>query len=246
MLRQHGKQEDFEMCTNISLKTSKKDYLFARTMDFSYELEPEFVVFPRNYPLPFLPQDTNGQEHHAFMGLSKNISVYQMADGINEHGLAAAALYFEGYAHYQSEITPGMTGVAPEELVQLVLATCKTIEEIKALFENYCIVSRKLDFLGIVPPLHWAFHDVKGNSVVLEVTKSGVYFYEHDLGVLANSPGYEWHVTNARNYISLDPVERQIKSAGKSRIKIMGKLRFFYLNDLKSLYYTIKSQIIIM
>lgn len=48
------------------------------------------------------------------------------------------------------------------------------------------------------------------------------------------------------NVSSQYSVERQIKSAGKSRIKIRKKLRFLYLNDLKSLYYTIKSQIIIM
>ena len=126
-------------------KSTNNDYLFARTLDFSFELEPEFVFFPRHYPLSLGIDNITNSDHYAFMGLAKNIGSYQIADGINEHGLASAAFYFEGYASYADETIDGTIGIAAEQLVQLVLAQCKSIRDIKALFKNYTILSTKLD-----------------------------------------------------------------------------------------------------
>lgn len=204
-------------------KSTNNDYLFARTLDFSFELEPEFVYFPRYYPLSLGIDNITNSDHYAFMGLDKNIGSYQMADGINEHGLAAAALYFEGYASYADEAIDGTIGIAAEQLVQLVLAQCKSIRDIKALFKNYTILSTKLDFIGTVLPLHWSFHDIHGDKAVLEITHIGTHFCENELGVLANSPDYIWHETNVRNYISLDPNQVSPKTLFGQEFKAFGQ-----------------------
>lgn len=194
------------MCTNITLKTNQDVHLQARTMDFSFDLEPEMIVIPRNHPLEFTFKDDSLHKHHAFMGLAKNIGTYSMADGINEHGLSAAALYFEGYAHY-SEDGLGVDALAPHEYIMWMLASCKSIDDVREEVKKHSISNHKVDFLGVVPPLHWVFQDISGTSIIVEPTLKGIEIHENKVGVLTNSPDYQWHLTNIRNYIGLDPVQ---------------------------------------
>ena len=39
--------------------------------------------------------------------------------------------------------------------------------------------------------------------MVLEIVGGKPTFYENTLGVLTNSPGFEWHLTNLNNYVNL-------------------------------------------
>ena len=192
------------MCTSITLKSADQKFLMARTMDFSFELEPEMVIYPRNYPIKFSRIEAPLKTHYGFMGLSKNIGGYLLADGVNEKGLSIAALYFEGYAQYQEENEDAIN-IGAHEAVQYVLATCTNAEEAIHFFITHNIVAIKLDYLGVVPPLHWTILDPTGAAYIVELTKYGVEVHENKIGVLTNSPNYEWHLTNLRNYIGMDP-----------------------------------------
>ena len=198
------------MCTSITVTSADNKHLLARTMDFSFQLDPEMVVFPRNFALAFDVAATL-TTHYAFLGLAKDVGNYYIADGINEFGLSGAALYFEGYAVYSPQTKTSKAMVAPHELVMWILANCKTIEDVQNEFtSNIVVVEQTMGFLGTVPPLHWVFQDSTGSSIVVEVVEEGVKFYQNNLGILTNSPDYPWHMTNVRNYIGLDPM--QVKS----------------------------------
>lgn len=192
------------MCTSIVLKSKDNNYLMARTMDFSFELEPVFAVYPRKRPMQFAYFDKPMIEHYAFMGLAKNLGDYFIADGVNEHGLSGAALYFEGYATYEVEVIKNGS-LSPIELVQFALATCKSIDEVKEMFGKYPVVEQKLELIGGVPPLHWTFQDANGNAIIVEKGREGLNIFDNKIGVMTNAPDYLWHLTNVRNYIGLDP-----------------------------------------
>ncbi|QIK69132.1 choloylglycine hydrolase family protein [Erysipelothrix sp. HDW6C] len=194
------------MCTNITLKNNNGDYLLARTMDFSFELEPEMLIIPRNYPMKFALKDSPLENHYAFAGLGKNIGSYTIADGVNEFGLSGAALYFAGYAHYD-DIVEDVNALAPHEYIMWMLATCKTIDDVKDAIAEHAVSGVELEFLGTTPPLHWSFQDISGNAIIVEPTIRGIEIHENKIGVLTNSPDYAWHLTNVRNYIGLDPVQ---------------------------------------
>lgn len=210
------------MCTNITLKSSDNKFLMARTMDFSFELSPEMAVFGRNVPLKFDVADVMN-EHYAFMGLAKDVGTYYVADGINEFGLTGAALYFEGYAHYESPSEHFDTMVAPHEVVMWMLASCKTVDDVVSKFKEITIVEHVMGFLGVIPPLHWTFLDTTGHSVVVEITENGIHFENNALGVLTNSPDYNWHLTNVRNYIGLDPNQRENRTIYGMEFKPFGQ-----------------------
>ncbi|VEI05868.1 linear amide C-N hydrolase [Kurthia zopfii] len=192
------------MCTSITLNSTDQKYLLARTMDFSFNLEPEMVVFPRESALNFDLADSL-QQHYAFAGLAKDIGSYYIADGINEFGLTGAALYFEGCAHYAKKSTEDQVEIAPHEVIMWMLAQYKSVDEVKTAFHQIKVVEKPLEFLGTVPPLHWVFSDEQGNSIIVEIMEDGLHIEENNLGVLTNSPDYKWHMTNVRNYIGLDP-----------------------------------------
>lgn len=211
------------MCTHITLSSKDGKHLSARTMDFSYELDPEMVMYPRNLKLDFIFDKFAKEQHYAFMGLSKNIGAYMCADGINEHGLSGAELYFEGYSVYADKPAEGKTNLAVHELLIWFLAYCKTTQEAVDALESINVVSVDLELIGRTPPLHWVLQDASGHSVIIEITKHGIEVHKNDLGVLTNSPNYEWHLTNVRNYIGLQPHQNQSRIIQGVELKPFGQ-----------------------
>jgi choloylglycine hydrolase len=55
------------------------------------------------------------------------------------------------------------------------------------------------------PPFHYIVFDKDGNSIVIEPVDGKLNVYDNALGVLTNSPGFDWHLTNLRNFINLSP-----------------------------------------
>ena len=63
-------------------------------------------------------------------------------------------------------------------------------------------------------PLHYVIHDPSGDCVVIEYTKGKVTLYDNPLGVMTNSPTFDWMLTNLDNYINLSMYnmsERQLR-----------------------------------
>jgi choloylglycine hydrolase len=46
-------------------------------------------------------------------------------------------------------------------------------------------------------------HDAFGKSLVIEYIKGELKLYDNPLGVMTNSPSFDWQMTNLRNYVHL-------------------------------------------
>ena len=57
--------------------------------------------------------------------------------------------------------------------------------------------------MGFVPPCHYIVNDAGGRCVVLEYVGGELKIHDNPLGVITNSPTFDWHVTNLRNYVNL-------------------------------------------
>jgi choloylglycine hydrolase len=60
---------------------------------------------------------------------------------------------------------------------------------------------------------HYTFHDPSGDSIVVEWIHGAAKIYDNELGVMTNSPDFEWHRVNLNNYINLtadDAPSRQL------------------------------------
>ncbi|MEI5990105.1 linear amide C-N hydrolase [Enterococcus crotali] len=198
------------MCTSVTMTTKDQTVLLARTMDFAVILDAEPTFIPRKKFVFANDKSDDHKNDFAFVGMARQMDngEFVFADGLNEKGLSCAALYFSGYAEYNSQDRDKKYSLAPHDVVPFLLSNCSTIEDVTRTMENVQVDNTALDFLGIVLPLHWVITDNTGKSIVIEYTEQTLYIHENTIGVMTNSPDYKWHTTNLRNYIGLQPDQK--------------------------------------
>ena len=83
-----------------------------------------------------------------------------------------------------------------------------TIGEVRSAIQNgECVIAPTvLEGWGTeAPPFHYIVFDNTGASIVIEPIDGKLKVFDNRLGVLTNSPAFDWHITNLRNYIALNP-----------------------------------------
>lgn len=196
------------MCTAITFQSTEKENFLGRTMDFSYDIQPGVYVVSKNYRWYSLATMDKYVDLYSFICMGQRMNnLFGVFDGVNEKGFAAAALYFKDYAYYDLEVEDKMP-IASLDFLHYILGQCSSVKDLKALLKNITIVGVKDPVTNTVAPLHWVATDRSGKSVVIEQTKRGLNIIDNPIGVLANSPDFNWHMTNLRNYINIS-VEQQ-------------------------------------
>ena len=213
------------MCTAMTILTPKKDIIFGRTMDFSYPLAPELYFIPKGYRWNNIQNTHQIRNQYRVMGIGQNISPVILADGINEMGFAAAALYFPGYAQYDEPDVKDTSTlcVAALEMVNFLLGQCASVEHAALILKSIRIVGVKDAVTNSVAPLHWLIADRQGRCMTVEKTEDGLSLMENPIGVLANSPDFNWHMTNLRSYRNLEPHQKQESSLGSVKLTPFGQ-----------------------
>lgn len=89
--------------------------------------------------------------------------------------------------------------------MQWMLSSFKTVDEIVANLNQVIVVNVDYkEFGGAALPFHFKIVDPTGNSKIIEIVNKGeVKIYEPYIGVITNSPTYDWHVINPCNYLGL-------------------------------------------
>lgn len=201
------------MCTAMFMSKAHHNSYFGRTMDFSYPLCPELYFVPKNYQWNNILETHSICSHYAFMGIGQNISPVVFADGVNEMGFAAAALYFPGYAQYDSvsfnySATPSVSAV---ELVGFLLGQSSSVDEAVSILHSIKIVGTEDPITNSIAPLHWIMADNSGRCMTIEKTADGLHLTDNPIGVLSNSPDFQWHMTNLRNYMNVSQFQTEEK-----------------------------------
>ncbi|WOA55928.1 choloylglycine hydrolase family protein [Bacillus mycoides] len=191
------------MCTSLTLQTKNGQHLFARTMDFTLDLNQEVIIIPRHYQWNNITGEIINTKHATVgMGINHQGRII-MADGVNEAGMTCATLYFPGFATYSQSIDDNKTNLAPFDFVTWSLTQFNSVKELKKSVDSLTFLDIPLPDLGLTPPLHWILADKWGECIVLEPTNEGLKMYDNPLGVMTNSPEFNWHLQNLRQYIGL-------------------------------------------
>ena len=201
------------MCTAITVQSLQGTSYIGRNMDFSYELQPHVYFTPRGYRWTNVVTGGEIRNAYSFMGIGQELDgVLGFFDGVNEHGFAAAALYFAGYARYDTAMQrASAVQVASYDVLQYMLGQCESVDDLREQMETLYIIGMPDPLTRTVAPLHWIAADRTGQCVILEQTDRGVELFSNPVGVLANSPEFPWHMTNLRNYMETSP--RQLEEA---------------------------------
>lgn len=193
------------MCTGVRLIAKDGAVVYARTMEFAKDVQSNVLVIPRNYELQGTAVDnTNGlswKSTYAVVGANA-MDVVGIIDGVNEMGLAGGLFYFSGYAGYETAEDATLS-IAPWELMTWILTNFKNVGEVKQALPHIKVVSAVFGPWGLTPPVHAIVHDANGQSVVIEYVDGNLHMHDNALGVITNSPTFDWHLTNLKNYISL-------------------------------------------
>lgn len=213
------------MCTAMTLQTIQGNTWFGRTMDFSYPLDPELYIVPKGYEWNNLTNTHRIRNRYSYIGIGQNISPLIFADGVNEMGFSAAALYFPGYARYDyvQSRDPAVPSIAAIELVNFMLGICGSTAQAASILPTIRIVGVKDSVTDSVAPLHWIIADQSGSCMVIEKTQEGLNIMDNPIGVLSNSPDFKWHLTNLRNYINAAPAQRQEADWGTVNLTAFGQ-----------------------
>ncbi|PFC88612.1 choloylglycine hydrolase [Bacillus anthracis] len=191
------------MCTSLTLQTKHGQHLFARTMDFTLDMNQEVIIIPRHYQWNNITGEMIDTKHATVgMGINHQGRII-MADGVNEAGMTCATLYFPGFATYSQSIDDNKTNLAPFDFVTWSLTQFNSVKELKGSIDSLTFLDIPLPDLGLTPPLHWILADKRGDCIVLEPTNEGLKMYDNPLGVMTNSPEFNWHLQNLRQYIGL-------------------------------------------
>lgn len=210
-------------CTGITLKSGDGACIVARTIEWGgSDLRSRYVVVPRGCRQQSLvPDGTDGMvftARYGYVGFAVERQEF-VAEGLNEAGLSAGLFYFPdygGYAVYDPALKD--SSITDLQLVPLVLGACRDVGEVEALI-------RKIRVVNIDPrasSVHWRFADRSGRQVVLEIVGGNPVFYENKLGVLTNSPGFEWQLTNLNNYVNLYAGSAPEHDMGRVRLAAFG------------------------
>jgi choloylglycine hydrolase len=110
------------------------------------------------------------------------------------------------------------------DFMQWMLSSFKTVDEIITNLENVIVVSvENKEFGGAELPFHFKITDPTGNSKIIEIVNKGeIKVYEPYLGVITNSPTYDWHIINQRNYLGLSTFPNSSQTFGTYELKPTG------------------------
>lgn len=217
------------MCTGLMLKAKDGSVIHGRTLEFVIEVEPSIAFVPRNQQ--FISSTPTGpglqyQSKFAAVGAFSFQDV-KLADGLNEKGLAAAIFYFPSFCKYMPVTAQNQNkALSSIEFVHWILTQFSTVDEVRtAIYNNEVVVTptRMAEWGAEELPFHYIVYDIAGASIVIEPIEGKLVIHDNHIGVITNAPTFDWHMTNLRNYIALNPQGVQQRTIDQTIFKQIGQ-----------------------
>ncbi|AMZ77777.1 MULTISPECIES: linear amide C-N hydrolase [Enterobacter] len=215
-----------DACTSFVLPTTGGAGIYARTMEFEFDMKSALVAIPRHYALkgtgPEGKTAMTWESRYAVIGMNA-FGLPSLLDGMNEKGLSGGILYFPGFAQFAPwDEARAAESLAPWDLLTWALTNFSTVAEVKAALENVTVAAVSQKNMGMIPPVHYTLHDSTGASVVIEPVEGRLKIHDNPLGVMTNSPSFDWHMTNLRNYVNLRPENVAPLHIGRATVLPLG------------------------
>jgi penicillin V acylase-like amidase (Ntn superfamily) len=191
----------------------------GRSIEWGFPMVYTFTVVPRgqaftaSYPADkvakgFKPLAWTSKYAYAGVG----VTVQQGLDSAqNEAGLNIEGLNLPGFTEFQA-VTPADTCVlALGDVPDWVLGNFATVKEVREALPHCTVWTPVVAAQGSAT-IHLAITDRTGAGIVVEYVGGKLRIHDNVTHTMTNSPPYDWHLTNLRNYLTLNP-----KDVGASR-----------------------------
>ena len=201
-----GGRMEAEACTGIALKAKDGSRVVGRTMEWgAFRMPCQLLVVPRGYTRRALtPEGMNGMELKARYGYA-GIAMVEgnfFTEAMNEKGVVIELFYFPGYGeHMKYQPERRERTVSNAQFADWVLGNFATVSEMEKHLDE-------IDYITLSTgneAAHFRITDASGRDVVVEYYQNHWHVWENTVGVITNSPSFDWHVTNLNNYMNVAP-----------------------------------------
>lgn len=196
-------------CTYVRLVGTDGSSHPGRTMEWgSFDLKPRFTIMPRGskFKAMDMPDGKAGASWTGKYGFG-GVSIVRdgvFSDVVNEEGLVINLLYLPGFAEYQPyDPAQADKSISPTDFMTYLASQFADVAEAKAALDKIRVVPITEPALGFPAPVHFVISDRSGAEMVVEYVNGELRVHEDSIGVMTNSPPYDWHLNNLRNYINL-------------------------------------------
>lgn len=224
-----------EACTEIRVEAEDSSVVIARSMEYQIDMQSNIIVEPKFYAHKgWQPDNCAGKDWMAWKNKYKiqYLDGFEMSgtanDGQNEAGLSASCLMFDPAVFEEVPVEKCNQALSHMQFVVWVLGTFGTTKELRDAMEkdSFPIVWYQTPTVkGAVVefPIHFSVHDRTGESIVIEWTEKGRTVFDNTVGVVTNSPPYDFHMQNIRNYVQLSNYNYDSLVLGKDTFNQTGK-----------------------
>jgi choloylglycine hydrolase len=195
-----------QACTGIRIVAEDGTVVRGRTMEFAIDIHSDVIMVPRGYArVGTTPDGKEGLKWKAkYASLGANgVGLPYLFDGLNEKGLAVGTFYFPGTAAYMPyQASDAGKTIAEWQVGSWMLENFATVDEVRENIGKIVVPSVVFPAWGFAPPAHYVVYDASGKSIVVEYTGGKLHVYDDPLGVITNSPAFDWQMTNLSNYVN--------------------------------------------
>ena len=208
-------------CTEFIIKVKDGGVVIGRSLEFGWNPGYQAVVHPRGQQcVSDAPGGKPGVKWTSKYGYLAMEAFGSGVDGMNEAGLSLGGLYLPGYTKYQDEEAAKHPAQAVSllDFANWILSNFDTVAQVREAVPKIYVWGKPLaEAQGQVFPLHFSVYDAAGNGMVIEYVKEGLRLYDHHvLGVLTNSPTFDWQLINITNYLNIRAAEVQPVKQGET------------------------------
>lgn len=201
--------QDALACTAVDVKAQDGSVVAGRTMEWAYEMQWNLLFYPQGSTYQLTAPTKNGQKaetqvsRYAVLGIGTGMEKNAMLEGQNSAGLGVSGNFLPGFTQYQTVSAKDHQYLSVLEFIRFVLSNYATVAEIKKSLPEYKVWAPKLNNLPVEPSIHFLISDKSGANVVIEFINGQMKIFDKTAGVMTNSPNYDWHMINIRNYVNL-------------------------------------------
>ncbi len=193
------------MCTGLTLATKDGKHFFGRNLDVPTTYGQAVHIIPRNFEWLNVVDGHTCQSTYACIGMGIVVENHPLLfDAVNEKGLAGAGLNFTHFAKFKDQAIEGKTNISASDFLFWALSQFSDLSELRKALETLVLTSIPFKEELPVAGLHWMFTDLSGKSLVIEQMEDGMHIHENPVGALTNDPTFLWHLTNLRQYVTID------------------------------------------
>ena len=213
-------------CTSFRVQTKDGGIVIGRSMEWGIPENSQVMIVPRGMRLETLKDDgttlRSWTGKYGFVGMNA-YGIDIATDGLNEAGLSVGVLNFPGFAGYHKlDEANASQAVSNLHFVNWLLSNYATVEEVKAALKDVVVYNLLMQNVGSMQ-VHWVIYDAKGGSIVVEPIDGKLKIYDNPIGVMTNSPTFDWHLTNLRNYVNLTNLNIDSLKLGPITVEPLGQ-----------------------